>query len=266
MSEAAAARAPLEFGRVWALTGRMLRHLAVPLLVMGLLLFAIPNIIFSALLSMALPPLMNASYSDFESALFTARAIGIGRLAFPLFTLYLLQAGVLRHVFATREGRKASLGDSLLFALRRAGTAVGLALVIFLCVAAGTLLLVVPGVLIWTSWSMALPLAVQEGAGLNDSLNRSGALVRGNRGPVFAVSLVLFLGLLAAEVVVRVGGVMWLAPTFNLVLGDMVLPMAIAVLAVETFAAVAFAAAFTATYIQLRGLDADSDATAEVFV
>lgn len=265
MTENVTAQEPLDFGGVWALTGRILRHMVWPLTVMGVALFAIPNTLFSLVMSLVFSPLLSFADRDPEGAMLFARAIGVARMAFPLFAIYLLQAAVSRHVFAQREGRNASIGDSLMFALRRAGPALGLALIVFICVLGGAFLLIIPGVLIWVAWAMSAPVMQMEGTSLNASLERSATLTRGNRGVIFSTHLVLFLAMLGSVILLPVASVMYLAPALNLAPESVIVPTAVVVLALQTLIAVAFTAVTTATYIKLTGLGRDSDATVEVF-
>ena len=60
------------------------------------------------------------------------------------------------------------------------------------------LLLIVPGVLLWLRWSIAVPVAVLEGTGVSDSCERSAFLTEDARGRIFLIMLVyvtIFYGL-----------------------------------------------------------------------
>lgn len=58
----------------------------------------------------------------------------------------------------------------------------------------GLFFLIVPGVYLWLMWSLAVPVTVLEGGGLNASTTRSQELTRGSRGRIFVVYL-LVIGL-----------------------------------------------------------------------
>ena len=53
----------------------------------------------------------------------------------------------------------------------------------------GLIFLIVPGIYLWLIWSLAVPVTVLEGGGLNASTSRSNALTRGSRGRIFVIYL-----------------------------------------------------------------------------
>ncbi len=63
----------------------------------------------------------------------------------------------------------------------------------------GFVLLIVPGVILFLMWALAVPVAVLEDAGLGESLSRSRDLTAGHRGRVFVIYLLYFALLLALE-------------------------------------------------------------------
>src|SRR4051812_34689457 len=62
-------------------------------------------------------------------------------------------------------------------------------------VAVGFVLLVLPGLFLMTIWAVTAPVVVVERAGVLEAFRRSHDLVRGNGWSVFAVILVVFVGL-----------------------------------------------------------------------
>jgi hypothetical protein len=62
-------------------------------------------------------------------------------------------------------------------------------------VAIGLVLIVIPGLFLLTIWSVTAPVVVLERTGVLDAFKRSHELVRGNGWSVFAVILVVFVGL-----------------------------------------------------------------------
>lgn len=62
-------------------------------------------------------------------------------------------------------------------------------------VAIGFVLIVIPGLFLMTIWAVTAPVVVVERSGVLDAFRRSHALVRGNGWSVFAVILVVFVGL-----------------------------------------------------------------------
>ncbi len=73
-------------------------------------------------------------------------------------------------------------------------------LIVAIGVGVGLLLLIVPGVILFTLWYIAQPVVVAEDAGVFQSLSRSRQLVRGNGWRVFLFILLLLLLVLLASV------------------------------------------------------------------
>ena len=57
----------------------------------------------------------------------------------------------------------------------------------------GTLLLIVPGIILWTMWYVAFPACVLEGIGPFEALSRSSFLTSGSRWKVLGLALVIVL-------------------------------------------------------------------------
>ena len=55
----------------------------------------------------------------------------------------------------------------------------------------GLFFLIVPGIYLWLMWSLAIPVTVLEGGGLNASVSRSKELTRGSRGRIFVIYLLV---------------------------------------------------------------------------
>lgn len=73
---------------------------------------------------------------------------------------------------------------------------VGLSLLIGIAAGAACLLLIVPGVLLFIMWSLAVPAKVLENLGVGDALSRSSDLTKNDRGRVFVIWLMfIVLGL-----------------------------------------------------------------------
>ena len=73
-------------------------------------------------------------------------------------------------------------------------------------VAAGIALvfLIVPGVYLWLMWSLAIPVTVLEGGGLNVSTMRSKNLTKGSRGRIFAIYLLIVLLVYVISVIFQI--------------------------------------------------------------
>jgi uncharacterized membrane protein len=70
---------------------------------------------------------------------------------------------------------------------------VGLAILMSLGVGFGFVLLIIPGLMLFTMWFVATPACVVERLGPFDSMARSSQLTKGHRGKVFGLFIVLTL-------------------------------------------------------------------------
>jgi hypothetical protein len=89
--------------------------------------------------------------------------------------------------------RPASIGYSYSLAKSSIGRVIGISLGIGVGVGIGLVLLVVPGVYLALAWSLAIPVTVLEGGGLNVSTTRSKMLSKGSRGRIFVIYLLLII-------------------------------------------------------------------------
>jgi hypothetical protein len=117
------------------------------------------------------------------------------------------QGMVVRLVADVQDGRRDySIGE--LF--RSVGPVVlpliGLAIVAGIGIAIGFVLLIIPGLILLTWWSVAAPVMVIERAGVFGSLGRSRGLVRGNGWNVFGTILLVLLIDIAVNLVAAIIG------------------------------------------------------------
>jgi hypothetical protein len=136
-----------------------------------------------------------------------------------LLLAFVLQAAVVRASVEDMSGKKPAFGDCIGTALAVLLPALGIGVIFFLVMAAGWLLVmasvfilgplaIVSGivflvfaVMIGLRWAVALPVLVQERAGVFGSLRRSSALTAGNRWALFGLFLLLIVVLIIIQVV-----------------------------------------------------------------
>jgi hypothetical protein len=173
-----------------------------------------------------------------------------------------LQAAVIYVVVGEQVGRKVTLGQSL----SRGGLLFlpmfGIGLIAGIGTVLGLVLLVVPGLILATAWSVAGPARVIEGPGVSKALQRSWDLTRGNRLRVFALFLLVWGAVLL--VAVAAGAALGLAGFFGQT------PTAADVVAegVVTGLVTALPSVFTAVaYLELRRLKEGpgTESLAEIF-
>jgi hypothetical protein len=141
---------------------------------------------------------------------------------------------------------------------------VATAVIYWLSVYAAMILLLVPGLMLATAWSVSLPALAVERLGPVTALRRSLALTRGNRWSIFGPALVVWIAstgmyILAAKIF---GGgaslvVAFRMPLFAYVIGPIV----------NTLREICLAALLAAIYVELAGLDGHTSSArvAEVF-
>ncbi len=156
-------------------------------------------------------------------------------------------------VLADRDGGLASLGASAGFMLRRALPVMGLALAVNLGVVVGLFLLVIPGVIVFLNWLVAVPARALEGPGVQRAMARSRELVRGNRWRCLALFLLTYMlplgALVAAEYAMDALGY-----------GDGSLPDLAAVAVFTTASSLLYSVATAVMFVRLRELRDGTDA------
>ena len=101
-------------------------------------------------------------------------------LAVVLYTL--AQAVVLYGAFQDMRGRPVNLNESFKVGMERFFPIVGLAIIVSLLVGLASILLIVPGLILFTMWFVATPVCVVERLGPNASMRRSTQLTKGIAG------------------------------------------------------------------------------------
>jgi hypothetical protein len=119
-----------------------------------------------------------------------------------LFGLFLLQAALVKAVQDVRDGRvDLDLQATLSAALPFVGTVAIAGILASIGIAIGFVLIIVPGLILLTFWSLIVPWIVLGGAGAIESFGRSWRTVRGYAWNVFGTYVLTFLILIAAEIV-----------------------------------------------------------------
>jgi len=184
------------------------------------------------------------------TALFAGNVL-LGLIAFAVgviaATLY--QGMVVSLVRDVQDGRRdSSVGElvdqtwPVVLPLIGAGILAGIGIAI------GFLLIIVPGLILLTIWSVIAPVIVVERSGAIDAFGRSRALVKGNGWPVFGVIVVVYL------ITTIVGIVLGL---IGAGISDTFLMRAIFSLIASTLTAPIAALAASTIYFSLKALQGD---------
>jgi hypothetical protein len=92
------------------------------------------------------------------------------------------------------RGKKISIGDCLGQGLRNLPIGFAIGFLAYVGIVLGMIALIVPGLILFTMWSVALPAAIVERTGILASLGRSRQLTRGRRWRVFGTALIPLVG------------------------------------------------------------------------
>ena len=115
-----------------------------------------------------------------------------------------VQAALVELVHDVRDGRAdRSVMETYRAVQPRLPAAILAGILAGIGVAIGLVLLIVPGLILLTIWSMLIPVIVIEGKSAGESFTRSREVVRGNGWNVFGLILLTFLLVGIAEAVIR---------------------------------------------------------------
>jgi hypothetical protein len=142
------------------------------------------------------------------SALLVAAAPGLALLALllSLIATTLFTGMVVELVSDVQDGRRDhSAGELLRAATPVLGQLILVGIVAGIGILIGFLLIIVPGLILITIWSVAAPVVVLERPGVFPALGRSRELVRGNGWQVFGVIFVLFFLVIIVSSAIQIG-------------------------------------------------------------
>ena len=123
-------------------------------------------------------------------------------LIFSLAGMYLLQAALVKAVQDVRDGRvDLDLRATLSAAAPFIGAVAVASILASIGITIGIALIIVPGLVLLTFWSLIVPEIVIGGSGALESFSRSWRTVRGYAWHVFGTYIVVFLILIVGEIV-----------------------------------------------------------------
>ncbi len=124
-------------------------------------------------------------------------------LIFSMFGMFLLQAALVKAVQDVRDGRvDLDLGGTISAAIPFLVPVAIASILASIGIAIGLALIIAPGLILLTFWSLLVPEIVIGGAGPLDSFGRSWRTVRGYAWHVFGTYILVFLILVAGEIVI----------------------------------------------------------------
>ena len=162
---------------------------------------------------------------------------------------YILQAAIIHGTLADLNGKRAGFGECLSTGVRVFLPLIGLAILTWLGCYAGLILLVVPGIMLFTAWFVVVPAYVVEHTGVFGAFGRSRQLTRGFRWPI--------LGLAAIYIIAAIAISFALAPLFSVNLfrrdaASFAMPYLLTSAVVRVFVSVIAAVGVASAYYELR--------------
>jgi hypothetical protein len=143
------------------------------------LIAGLPNVLFGLLIGVASRSLLTVT--------------GIASMVISLAVLVLVIQTLTYGTVQALRGSKVSIGDCLMQGLRSLPVGMGVGFLAYIGMVLGMILLIVPGFILFTMWSVALPAAIVERTGVVGALGRSRQLTSGRRWRVFGTILIPIL-------------------------------------------------------------------------
>jgi hypothetical protein len=126
-------------------------------------------------------------------------------LLITFIALFLLQAALVKAVQDVRDGRAdLSIGQTFSSATPYIASVAAASILAGIAIAIGLVLIIIPGLALITIWCLIIPAIVLEQTGAMGSFGRSYQLVRGHFWNVFGTLVLLWLILIAVDIVLGV--------------------------------------------------------------
>jgi uncharacterized membrane protein len=172
-----------------------------PLATFGIafLFSSLPQLLFSAFIGTSL------IMADRSSTVATV-VVSIASYVVFLLLSMLTQGALVRATVAHAEGERASLAQCLGTGLSSAVPLIGLVLLMIIGLMVGFALFVVPGIILYLMWSVAVPALVAEEQGVFAAFSRSRALTKGARWKIFGLQLLLLVLLILFTMILGIAG------------------------------------------------------------
>ena len=222
-----------------------LRRQIRPFLALSIVLAGLPVLVLQYLLG------DGSGSADFD----------VGSLSWliTMITGYVLQAALMRSSILDQNGQPAEIEESIAVAIRLLLPMIGIAILTWILVIVGMVLLIVPGVIAYLMLIVAVPCLVEERRGVTESMRRSRELTKGSRGMILLLVILFSIFYFAVEGFVGV-----VTGIFG---GDSDLGTAIEAGLVSALTAMFMAVMLASLYIELRTVKegATTDSLAAIF-
>jgi uncharacterized membrane protein len=184
----------ISVGRVFQLAFATIRHNPGPTLGLAFLFGALPGLAVTYFMerlqtqAITVDPAsaMPGGLGAFYSLILLSAVAGLVIAA-------LTQAVLTRTTVAEAEGRRASFSESIKAGFGVLLPLIALSILLAVGVMLGFILLIVPGIILYVMWSVAVPALVEERPGIFGAFARSRELTRGARWKIFGILLILLV-------------------------------------------------------------------------
>ena len=192
-------------GRVFERAFAAIRTNPGVILGLALVVGALPSLLLTIVL-VQLGMTSQAALQSSGMSMSAMIAMGLVSSLISMVIAAIVQGAITRAAIAATEGKQVVFGDSLGTGLRVVLPLIGLAIVVAIGVMLGLILLIVPGVILWLMWSVAVPSLVFERRGVFGSLSRSSELTKGAKGTVFGIFIVVVIAYWLLSMIFNVVG------------------------------------------------------------
>lgn len=179
----------IDIGRVIQQTFAVLGRNFVTFVLLALIMSGLPTGLITYIQAINMPSVQTGTFSF--GAGYVSQ-IGVTGIA-ALITAAILQGALIYGAIQDLNGVRPDIGACLATGLRAFLPLIGVGILFALGVAAGLVLLLVPGFMILCAWCVAVPSLVAERTGVFGAFSRSAQLTRGNRWRIFALLVVVWV-------------------------------------------------------------------------
>ncbi len=172
-----------------------------------------------------------------------------------LFLSIILQASLIVASANDLAGRPVNFGECVSRAIAKLLPLIGLGIVVAVGISVGLVMLIVPGVILYLMWMVAVPAMMVENLDVAGSLSRSSALTKGSR--LRLLGLIVVFIIFSIIIGIPIGIISLISPSLSVLSNALV----------STVSAAVGAAGIAAVYIELRSTreGASSEQLASVF-
>jgi hypothetical protein len=117
----------------------------------------------------------------------------VGSWIIALILEFIGQGVILYGAFQAVDGHPVVIGAAVRRWLSRFWAIIGISILVFLGLAVGFALLIIPGVIMALRWAVTLPVCMVEGKGPLASMRRSAQLTKGHRWKLFGIGVLVYV-------------------------------------------------------------------------